>query len=271
MFRLAEGAVHRRDPDHHLCRGVMVCPVPVLPVMFLNLKSLDLDRAPPGPVAAGLRPRRLWWPELAAVVATGAWPDTAEPWCRPGFGSVNAVATVLFTAIWSRSRCSVILPGRDGGAIVLRPPRGLRSRRLAYEGLRRRGEPWGRGDGRLPARRSGTGTGRTSRWSRNRGPSMIQPRPTSISPPSCSRLAWPESDPPRGDHHLHVHRADAERGQPDLRHLLSPLLGSIDGQVVVFFSLASGGGGGGGGPGDHRRHFRERSTTDVDRSTCSGF
>jgi NADH-quinone oxidoreductase subunit J len=66
-------------------------------VMFLNLKAAVLLERRRGPLLLAFVLAGLVAGELAAVVATGAWPDTDEALVPPGFGSVASVATVLFT------------------------------------------------------------------------------------------------------------------------------------------------------------------------------
>ena len=64
---------------------------------------------------------------------------------------------------------------------------------------------------------------------------------------------------PQRDRHLHVHRTDAQRGEPVVRRLRPPCSMTLDGQVFVLFDHGRGRRRGGGGPGDHHRHLQQQS------------
>ena len=112
-------------------------------VMFLNLKSSILIERRRGPLLLAFVLGGLVAGELAAVLATGAWPAIDEALVPPGFGSVTTVATVLFTRyIVPFEIASVILLVGMVGAIVLARRESPRSE-TAYDVSAATGDPLG--------------------------------------------------------------------------------------------------------------------------------
>jgi NADH-quinone oxidoreductase subunit J len=112
-------------------------------VMFLNLKTSILIERRRGPLLLAFVLGGLVAGELAAVVATGVFPSTAEALVPPGFGSVTAVATVLFTRyLVPFEIASVILLVGMVGAIVL-ARRALPEPQTAYDVSAASGGPSG--------------------------------------------------------------------------------------------------------------------------------
>jgi NADH-quinone oxidoreductase subunit J len=114
-------------------------------VMFLNLKSSILIERRRGPLLLAFVLGGLVAGELAAVVATGAWPDTAEALVPPGFGSVTAVATVLFTRYLVPFEIAsvILLVGMVGAIVLARRETVEPEPETAYEVSAAGGEPLG--------------------------------------------------------------------------------------------------------------------------------
>jgi NADH-quinone oxidoreductase subunit J len=117
-------------------------------IMFLNLKDAVLLERRRGPLLLAFVIAGLVAGELAAVVATGAWPETAAAVLPPGFGSVAGVATVLFTRYLVPFEIAsiVLLVGMVGAVVLARRDAGDPER--AYEVSAATANPPGTGDGR---------------------------------------------------------------------------------------------------------------------------